>query len=443
MIQIKPAPVNSLIYRPIDPDDPATRDMAESIKTRGLLQPIDITADSFIISGHRRYAACELLGRSTITCRVWDIDHTDPNFETLLCEFNRQRVKGTDEVIRESVVIDAKDDPYATLIATRKAKAKVKGDFLSIEGVKKRKEISNAKIAMVKTVLKIIGFKEDYWPLSDREIHYDFLNDPPLRHASKPDSLYRNNRECYQDLCDLLTRMRLVGLIPFDAIADPTRTIQSWNVHKEIGGFIKEQLKDFLKYYYRDLQQSQPNHIEIVGEKNTIEGSIRDVAMKYCIPYTLGRGYCSLDPRHKMHERFTKSGKEKLIILILSDFDPEGEDIAHSFARSMRDDFGIRNIVAKKVCLTYEQVLERDLPQTFDIKKGGKRYKKHFAKYGDRAHELEALPPAERSRLLDAAITEVMDIDAFNREVEAEQKDAKELAALREKAMAAMVDTLK
>ena len=27
--------------------------------------------------------------------------------------------------------------------------------------------------------------------------------------------------------------------------------------------------------------------------------------------------------------------------MVLSDFDPEGEDIAHSFARSMRDDFGI------------------------------------------------------------------------------------------------------
>src|SRR5262249_21227967 len=163
-----------------------------------------------------------------------------------------------------------------------------------------------------------------------------------------------------------------------------TRTVAVWSVDREFGGFIKKELDGFLKGYFRDYQQSQPNHIEIVGEKNTIEGSIRNVAMEHCIPYTLGRGYCSLDPRHKMYERFRKSGKDKLIVLILSDFDPEGEDIAHSFARSMRDDFQVRNVMAKKVCLTHEQVLERDIPQTFDIKKGSSRYRRFAAKYGDR-----------------------------------------------------------
>ncbi len=31
-----------------------------------------------------------------------------------------------------------------------------------------------------------------------------------------------------------------------------------------------------------------------------------------------------------MAQRFWQSGKEKLVVLILTDFDPEGEDIAHS-----------------------------------------------------------------------------------------------------------------
>jgi hypothetical protein len=162
--------------------------------------------------------------------------------------------------------------------------------------------------------------------------------------------------------------------------------------------------------------------------------------MEYCIPYTLGRGYCSLDPRHKMCQRFRASGKDKLIVLVLADFDPEGEDIPHSFARSMRDDFGITNIVAKKVCLTYDQVLERDIPQTFDIKTKGSRYDKFAAKYGDRAHELEALPVGDRAELLREAIASVLDVDAYNREVEAEKEDAAQIEAIRRKAVAAMVD---
>jgi hypothetical protein len=283
---------------------------------------------------------------------------------------------------------------------------------------------------MLNAVIEILEEQRDYWPLSDRTIHYYLLNDPPLRHASKPNSRYRNQAEFYKDLCDLLTRARLVGEIPFEAIADPTRTVRTWDMSKSVGGFVERELKRFLRGYCRNLQQSQPNHIEIVGEKNTIEGSIRGVAMEYCIPYTLGRGYASLDPRYKMCRRFRESGKEKLVILILSDFDPEGEDIAHSFARSMRDDFGIEHVLPKKVCLTYEQAVERNIPQTFDIKKTSPRYNAFAKKYGDRAHELEALSPAERARLLTEAILEVMNIDAFNAEVRAEEQDAARIAGL-------------
>jgi hypothetical protein len=169
----------------------------------------------------------------------------------------------------------------------------------------------------------------------------------------------------------------------------------------------------------------------VVGEKNTIEGAVRQVCMKYCVPYTIGRGYCSLDPRRQMRDRFIKSGKELLIVLCLSDHDPEGDDIATSFPRSMRDDFGIGNILARKVALTFEQVEERGLPKTFDIKKDSKRYKKFAAKYGDNAHELEALPPDEQARLLEDALDSAMDLDLFNQEVDREAEDAARLDAIR------------
>jgi hypothetical protein len=80
--------------------------------------------------------------------------------------------------------------------------------------------------------------------------------------------------------------------------------------------FIKFELDQFLKGYYRNLQQSQPSHIEIVGEKNTIQTIVRRVASDYCIPYTIGRGYCSTAPKKKLVERFKKSGKASPIVLV-------------------------------------------------------------------------------------------------------------------------------
>jgi hypothetical protein len=440
--EIQPSPENDLIYRPVNPDDPKIQELADSIEEIGLQEPILVSRDKFIISGHRRYEACCLLNMEKVQCRVRDdVSHTDPEFMTLLAENNRhQRKKNLGEVLRENLVCNNSDDAYEELIEYRKAQLRVSGDFLHIEGIKDRKEISDAKRPMLIAIQDVIRNQREYWPLSDRSIHYDLLSNPPLRHAGKPNSRYRNDRQSYQDLCDILTRARLAAEIPFEAIADPTRSVVSWRLNSEVSDFVTDELDRFLKGYARDRQQTQPHHIEIVGEKNTLKGTIHNVAADYCIPYTLGRGYCSLDPRYQMQQRYENSGKDKLIILVISDFDPEREDIPHSFARSMRDDFGIENVEALKVCLTHEQVLERDLAKTFDAKPSSPRYRKFVAKYGDHVHEVEALSPAERSRLLREAIASVLDIDTYNAEVKEEKREAREIAALRQKANELLAD---
>jgi hypothetical protein len=229
----------------------------------------------------------------------------------------------------------------------------------------------------------------------------------------------------------------LFDRIPWGAIEDPTRPMVCWDVYGSVSPFVRGQLDGFLKGYFRDYQQSQPNHIEIVGEKNTVENIIGPVAMEYCIPYTIGRGYSSLSPRKKLNDRFRRSGKEKLILLFASDFDPEGEDIPHSFARSMRDDFGIDmdRIVAVKVALTAEQVRRFCLPPKMKAKDGS-RHDRFVEKYGDDVFELEALPPADLRLLLRASIERFLDITAYNREVEREKEDAAKIESIRRGLMA-------
>ncbi len=198
----------------------------------------------------------------------------------------------------------------------------------------------------------------------------------------------------------------------------------TWNVFRQPQPFVRQELNDFLKGYYRDLMQSQPNHIEIIGEKNTIESIIHPVAMEFRIPYTIGRGYCSLPPRHAMAKRFERSGKNKMLLLVLSDFDPEGEDIAHSFARSLRDDFGISSIEAVKVALTAEQVLRLQLPPVANAKAGSSRRERFVSAHGERVWELEALSPEQLQSILREAINRIIDVNLFNSEVDQEKKDS-------------------
>jgi hypothetical protein len=120
-------------------------------------------------------------------------------------------------------------------------------------------------------------------------------------------------------------------------------TVTCWSVKSNTAEYFREQVASLFRDYSRDLVQSQPNHIEIIGEKLTVSSIIEPVAARYCLPVTIGRGYCSTRPKHDIAERYRRSGKQRLILLIVSDFDPDGDEIAHSLARSIRDDFDIVN----------------------------------------------------------------------------------------------------
>ncbi len=124
-----------------------------------------------------------------------------------------------------------------------------------------------------------------------------------------------------------------------------------------------------------------------------------------------------------------------LVLIFLTDFDPDGEQIAASFARSMRDDFGIADIMPLKAALTGEQVQAYDLPSSLEAKVTSPNFKRFEAKHGTRAVELEALPDDLFAKLLKDAIHSVLDVDAFNFEVEKEREEITGIEARRRAVM--------
>jgi len=181
--------------------------------------------------------------------------------------------------------------------------------------------------------------------------------------------------------------------------------------------------------------QSQPSHIEIVGEKLTVKSIIEQVAVDYCIPMTIGRGYCSLQPRFSMAQRFKKSGKDTLVVLFLTDFDPDGEEIAQSFTRSLRDDFGISEIKPIKVALTSDQVKKFKLPPLMKAKESSSNHEKFISRHGNDSYELEALPPEKLQDLLREAIDSVIHQELFEAERNKEKEDAEYLENTRRRVL--------
>ena len=112
--EIRVSGLNDAIYKQVDPDDPSIGDLAASICEHGLLEPLVISEDYFILSGHRRFAAIQMTDMEEIPCEVRQGVHLgDPDFLRLLREYNRQRVKGVDEIIRDQAVDASESDKQA------------------------------------------------------------------------------------------------------------------------------------------------------------------------------------------------------------------------------------------------------------------------------------------------------------------------------------------
>lgn len=443
LASIRPSPVNDSVYRPPSMDDPDIQDMARSMREHGVLQALTVTSDGFILSGHRRYCAAGLAGLETVPVIEEQITRDDPEFPKLLVMHNQQRQKTIAELLAEQVVQRSGEDAHRELVQHRIARSRratAGACAMVVDRKRSRSAISTAKHPMLDAVLAVVAELREFWPLSLRTIHYNLLNNPPLRNASKPDSRYRNNRQCYSDLSDLCTRARFEGLLPFEAIHDPTRPVTNWRIHRNAGDYIREQFDQFLREYYRDLLQSQPDHIEVIGEKNTLLPILRPVCFDYTVPLTIGRGFCSVPPRKAIYDRWRESRKNKLVVIVMSDHDPDGEMIADSLVGYMRDDFGIPNyrIVPVRAALTADHCKQFDIPADVDAKPTSTNYQRFVKRHGTGACELEAVPPRRLQQMLRDAIESVLDHDAFAAEQEQERADAAEIDTARARAMAAL-----
>lgn len=430
---LRQASENGLLYDKYSPN--ADEDDAKlywSIKANGIREPLHISADGYILSGHRRYGAASWLGLTVVPCIVADDiiwgDLSADDRLGVLALYNKQRSKSQAELLREAMQEISPEEAYQKLLQYRIGQRQIDIDEnVELGECKRRARITTQ--AFLQAAQRAIESEKEYWPLTVRRVHYLLLNAPPLRHDKKPGSTYRNDLRSYKALTNLLLRARLAGEIPQEAIEDELRPIRVLKTYQNAADFIKDEAQDFLRGYARDLLRGQKNHIEILVEKNAIRKHVEAVADDYCIPCTTGRGYSSLTPRLKMARRFLRSGKDQLILLILSDFDPDGEEIAASFPRSLRDDFGLWNIKSFKVALSGADVKKYDLPSDMEAKTSSPNYRKFVERHGTHVAELDAAPVELLQNKLREAIESCLDMVLFRDEVEKEKEDAAFIAA--------------
>lgn len=87
--ELKPHPRNNEFFD--DMSGEKWKEFIDSIKTRGVIEPIVITPDKVIVSGHQRVRACKELGIKTVMCDVHTYNNDDEILQDLLETNIRQR----------------------------------------------------------------------------------------------------------------------------------------------------------------------------------------------------------------------------------------------------------------------------------------------------------------------------------------------------------------
>jgi hypothetical protein len=446
---IKETPENWSLYRkPTEADEEWMR-LRESIASGGMNTPIILSADYYVISGHRRLLAARAEGvlavpvivqRDVVMEQLASLERVK-----LLANHNRgNRVKTAAEAFMEEV---AQIDPEEAIreAQERKAqhftKAKSCGEEVEVIGKIRRTDPTNSRKDFLDAVLDIIRTYRNNMgdvAISSRHIHYQLLAKKVRTSNYKNAGIYGEQKynsksEPVGDrgeglLSKLLCDARSAGIIPNDWIDDTTRPCLV-PPSQSLSGYLLSETNGMFKNYWADIHREQPFHVELLLEKNTLFSLIKSkVAVPLRLPLTCLRGYGSYPAARDVAARFKRSGKEKLIAVYISDLDPEGINMPASWKKYLRHDFGVDATVIR-AAVTPEQVDKYNLPPDTSVKLTSSRAKSFIRDHGEECWELDSMPPLLLVEEVTKAAQGCLDIDILNAAMEQENNDEVRLAA--------------
>lgn len=290
---------------------------------------------------------------------------------------------------------------------------------------RRRPGLSRASRALLTEIAQRISDLSEYWPLTLRQVYYQLV----------AAGVIANDLRQYKKLSDLLTKARLAGIVPWEAIEDRARTTLPSRGWANAYSFVVQEAENFLEDYRRELLQSQPVALEIWVEKDALSRLCHQVAFEYRVPVIVARGFSSISYVHECRLRVEANARRAnpTVLLYFGDLDPSGMEMLPSMLQTLKQEMGLGDLVVDQRCaLTLEQVEQFNLPRNPDaIKKGDTRAPKYAEEFGDLAVELDALPPRVLQALVREAIESNLDLSLLEEERRSEAAELDRLERLR------------
>jgi len=265
-----------------------------------------------------------------------------------------------------------------------------------------------------------------------------------LYYALVSDETIPNTKNAYKGLSRVLTKARKDGVFPWYLIKDETRNMEDSGecsfygipaLEKKAENIAEEYIKTVKNSIRRitdadvslkvNKWENQPERVIIMVEKNAIMDAVKNFTRGLNVDILEMRGYASAtsmkDLAERIHEEYT--GYD-VTVLLLTDFDPSGEDIARYAEECLTYDFGV-NATFQKIGVNYEHVDQYNLPSApaSAAERAKMQRDPRFQNWGYGFFRVEvdallAIVPEEFKRIIRDAV-----LSHYDKEIETEVKE--------------------
>jgi hypothetical protein len=290
------------------------------------------------------------------------------------------------------------------------------------------KNFGEAAIQMIRLINEILAdYAQQGYDLSLRQLYYQLVSR----------NVVPNTEKSYKNVGSLVSDARLAGLIDWDMIRDRGREMISnphWNSPSHF-------IEVAAPQYRFDLWADQESYVEVMVEKQALEGVLQPVCRELDVPFTANKGYSSSSAMYEASKRFlqrAEDGKE-LYVIYLGDHDPSGIDMSRDVGDRLdlflktslgrEQEIGPNElpiIHVRRVALNMDQIRQLRPPEN-PAKITDSRAAGYIARFGRSSWELDAVEPRQLARLVREAVISVMDHRKFTANVKKQEKERKQL----------------
>ena len=270
------------------------------------------------------------------------------------------------------------------------------------------KRFNSNTLDLIETCVEIM---DDYaamdLDLTVRQLYYQLVSR----------DIIENTDKSYDRISRIINEARLAGLMDWAMIVDrgrPTTTVPTWDEPHDI-------LQSCIQQFRTNRWETQPYHVEIMCEKQALEGIFKPICSKWGISYTSNKGYCSQSVLHqkgkeieKMHSIYGKQTR----IFYFGDHDPSGLDMDRDLNERLKMFSGCEDII-HRVSLSMPQIVQFKPPPN-PAKLTDSRAKDYVKKHGGKSWELDAMDPRYLKTIAGRCIEELIEWDAWDEACERE-----------------------